>query len=161
MRKLLSALVAVLVTLGLAGTAWGGGPPAHDEFVFSVDPFDFESGNPCTGDLGTVTLHEVWRFKILTFPDGTSYVRLRTTGTFDFDTYDPSKPDFHASREQPSTQQTKLDANGNGTQTVVGGYDARGTDGSRARVHTIAHFTVTNFDQFTTTFDNSSLHCFP
>ena len=85
----------------------------------------------------------------------------RGTGTFDFDTYDPSKPDFFASREQPSTQQTKLDANGNGTQTVVGGYDARGTDGSRALVHTIAHFTVVNFDVFTPTFDNSSLHCFP
>ena len=160
MRKFLSALVAVLVTFGLAGPAWGGGPPTHAEVVFPVDPFSFESGNPCTGDLGTVTLHEVWRFKILTFPDGSSYVRLRTTGTFDFDA-DGSAPDFFAARENPSTTQTKLDANGNGTQTVVGGYDARGTDGSRVRTHEVAHFTVVGFDVFTPTFDNFYLHCSP
>ena len=159
MRKLLCAAVAVLVAVGLAGPAWGGGPPTHEKLVFPVE-VSFPSGNPCTGDPGTVILHEVWEFRTLTFPDGSSHVRLRTTGTFDFDADDPSAPDFFAAREHPSTTQTKLDANGNGTQTVVGGYDARGTDGSRVKVHTVAHFTVVGFDVFTPKFDKLKLHCF-
>ena len=96
----------------------------------------------------------------MTFPDGSSHVRLRTTGTFDFDADDPSAPDFFAACEHPSTTQTKLDANGNGTQTVVGGYDARGTDGLRVKVHTVAHFTVAGFDVFTPKLDKLKLHCF-
>jgi hypothetical protein len=160
MRKLSSAVVVAVVTFGLASPAWGGGPPTHDEAVYHVDDFAFPSGNPCTGDSGTVILHEVWRFKTLTFPDGTSYVRLRTTGTFDFVPDDPSKPTYYAVHEDPSTTQTKLDANGNGSQTFQGGYLARGSDGSRVRVHEVAHFTVVG-GVFTPTVDHAYLHCLP
>ena len=44
----------------------------------------FRSGNPCTGDPGSVILHEVWRFRF-DVSGWELYVRLRTTGTFDFD----------------------------------------------------------------------------
>jgi hypothetical protein len=96
-----------------------------------------------------------------TFADGSSHFNIHAKGTFDFDATDPTAPDFFSAPERPTNIQLQVDANGNGTQTQISGYDARGTDGSRVMVHDVAKCTVVGFTTLTVTHDNFQLHCTP
>jgi hypothetical protein len=159
MRKLLSAALVGLITLAAASPAWGkGGPPVHTVLVVPNTP-SFDSANPCTGDPGVVTLNESYVIKISTFPDGSAHYNIHGEGTFDFDATDPAAADFFAAPERPTNTQLQVDVNGNGTQTQVSGYDARGTDGSRVLVHEVIHFTLVAFNPVTVTLDHFDLHC--
>jgi len=108
-----------------------------------------------------VTLNELYVIRITTFTDGSAHFNVHGEGTFDFDATDPGAPDFFSAPERPTNTQLQVDVNGNGTETQVSGYDARGTDGSRVLVHDVVHFTVVGFTMLTPTLDNFQLHCFP
>src|SRR5262245_17734950 len=95
MRKVAFAGVAAAGMLVPAIPAWGqGGPPQTFTQITHKDTQSDVDVNPCTGDPGIVTTTANSVFHLTQFPDGHGSVTGTTTGTFTFDTFDPSLPDF-------------------------------------------------------------------
>jgi hypothetical protein len=143
MRKLTAGalVLGVLLALPAAALAHEGPPTTFTDTVKQTDTFP--SANPCTGDLGTLTITYNGVFHVTEFADGHYHVTGTQTGTFDFDTADPTKPDYSGRVTVWFGENGNV--NGfNGTFTLNG--RATGTDGSTLRFHQTSHITIVGSD---------------
>jgi hypothetical protein len=143
MRTLTFGALVVAALLALPATVLAhGGPP--QTFTDTVKQTDIvPSVNPCTGDPGTLTVTFNGVFHVTQFDDGHYHVTGTQTGTFVFDTADPTKPDF--SGHVTLWFGENGNPNGfNGTFTFQ--VKATGSDGSTIRFHQTSHITIVGSD---------------
>jgi len=99
--------------------------------------------NPCTGDQGTFTITYTGVFHTTQSAAAGTRTTGTLTGTFVFDTTDPTRPDFTGRFTQT------FGANNNSNNDLASstfGVRGTGTDGSTVRFHTVAHITAETID---------------
>lgn len=134
-------VVAALLALPAAVLAHGGPPVTFTDTVQQTDIVP--SVNDCTGDPGTLTVTYNGVFHVTQFADGHYHVTGTQTGTVEFDTADPTKPDFSGRVTVWFGENGNV--NGfNGTFTLNG--RATGTDGSTLQIHQTSHITIVGSD---------------
>lgn len=103
-------------------------------------------GNPCTGDPGAFTITYTGVFHTSQNAAGGTRTTGTLTGTFVFDTTDPTRPDFTG-----RFTQTFGDNTNSNNQLATSTFRVRGTgtDGSTVRFHTVAHITAETIDAST------------
>jgi hypothetical protein len=139
-RRLPLPLILVGLLLAFAGpVAAHGGPVSTFTDVVKDVTESFPEVNPCTGDPGTVTITYNGVFHVTEHPDGHYHVTGTTTGTFVFDTTDPTLPDLNGHFA------TWFGENSN-PQTFAATFtfkaQARASDGSRVTISQTAHITL-------------------
>jgi hypothetical protein len=152
MRKLrISGLIVALLALPTPALAHGGPPNTFTDVMKDFTqtiPF----GNPCTGDPGVVTIKINGVFHVTEFADLHVHVSGTSTGTFVFDTTDPSLPDYSGRFTQSFAENGNPNGfNASSTFRVRG----TGTDGSSLRFHQTTHLTIVGSD-VVVTFDKTS-----
>ena len=102
--------------------------------------------NPCTGDPGAFTITYTGVFHTTQNAAGGTRTTGTLTGTFVFDTTDPTRPDFTG-----RFTQTFGDNTNSNNQLATSTFRVRGTgtDGSTVRFHTVAHITAETIDAST------------
>ena len=151
MRSLMFMLSRALVGLAVAGLllfpassafAAGAGAVSVTQ-TFHNATQSFPTPNPCTGDLGTVTLtyNGVAHATFLTsgVGAGTGWETFTSTGDFVFTPLDPTKPTFTGHFTTWDGENFNL-KNFAGTSTFI--LHGTGSDGSRLTFHDVAHFSV-------------------
>jgi hypothetical protein len=95
-RVLLRRLVPLIAAMALLLTAAGptGAAASTDTQIFHQVTQTFEAVNPCTGDLGTVTLTTNGVIHMSADATGGTHITGTMTGTFEFVPYDASQPTF-------------------------------------------------------------------
>jgi hypothetical protein len=99
--------------------------------------------NPCTGDPGAFTITYTGVFHITQNAAGGTRTTGTLTGTFVYDTTDPTRADFTG-----RFTQTFGDNTNRNNQLAISTFTVRGTgtDGSTVRFHTMAHITAETID---------------
>src|ERR671922_3062284 len=102
--------------------------------------------NPCTGDPGTFTITYTGVFHLTQNAAGGVRTTGTLTGSFVFDTTNPSRPDY-AGR----FTETFGDNSNSNNQLATSTFRVRGTgtDGSTVRFHIVAHTTADTIDAST------------
>jgi hypothetical protein len=130
-------ILITLLALPVAVLAHDGPPQTFTDTVKQTDTAP--SSNPCTGDPGTLSVTYNGVFHVTQFADGHYHLTGTQTGAVEFDTTDPTKPDYAGHL----TLWFGENGNPNGfnaTFTLNG--QATGTDGSIVRFHQTAHVTI-------------------
>jgi hypothetical protein len=99
------------------------------------------ASNPCTGDPGTFTITYTGVFHITQNAAGGVRTTGTLTGTFVFDTTDPTRPDYTG-----RFTETFGDNSNNQLATSTFRVRGTGTDGSTVRFHTVARTTAATID---------------
>jgi hypothetical protein len=159
MRRIAMALMAVagLVLLGAGPAAAGAGTVSFTQH-FHDQVIDQESTqNPCTGDVGTLTLIARNGVVHVTTNANGLWATLTATGDATFVADDPSAPS--ASGHFAAWDGENVNRQNN-TATETFNAVLVGTDGSRVVVHEVAHVNVSaDGTSGGVTFDKPTVHC--
>jgi hypothetical protein len=138
------AVLCLAALLGLPGSA--AFAQAKTFTTTSTGTHSEPATNPCTGDAGTFTVTYTGVFHFTQNAAGGVRTTGTLTGTFVFDTTDPTQPDY-AGR---FTETFGSNSNSN-NQLATSTFRVRGTgtDGSTVRFHTVAHTTAETIDAST------------
>jgi hypothetical protein len=140
-KPALAVLVCVVAALAAAPVALsaGAGAVSYTETVKNVTEVSTDV-NPCTGDVGTLTLtyNGVFHVTELTAGKGagTFWATGTLTGTFSFVPNDSSKPSYTGHFTIWFGDNDNLQ---NGTQTETVSIHGSGSDGSVLRFHDVVH----------------------
>jgi len=112
--------------------------------------------NPCTGAPSTLTETIKGVTHVTALPNGTAHETTTGVGTFTFVPDDPSQPTY-------TGRETFWDGENSNSKTFTATstdhVTAFGSDGSRIRVHVVAHITVNANGTVTVRFENDRLSC--
>jgi hypothetical protein len=128
---LLSVLVLVLVSASVA-MAGGNGAQTFTQVDKNVVQVMTENANPCTGDLGTLTLTYNDVFHGTSLPNGTSWFTGTLTGTLSFVPDDSTKPSYTGHFANWFGDENNLK---NGVEHSTMNVNATGSDGSHLVFH--------------------------
>jgi hypothetical protein len=128
---LLSMLVLVLVSASVA-MAGGNGAQTFTQVDKNVVQVMTENANPCTGDLGTLTLTYNDVFHGTGLPNGTSWFTGTLTGTLSFVPDDSTKPSYTGHFANWFGDENNLK---NGVEHSTMNVNATGSDGSHLVFH--------------------------
>jgi hypothetical protein len=128
---LLSVLVLVLVSASVA-MAGGNGAQTFTQVDKNVVQVMTENANPCTGDLGTLTLTYNDVFHGTSLPNGTSWFTGTLTGTLSFVPDDSTKPSYTGHFTNWFGDENNLK---NGVEHSTMNVNATGSDGSHLVFH--------------------------
>jgi hypothetical protein len=128
---LLSMLVLVLVSASVA-MAGGNGAQTFTQVDKNVVQVMTENANPCTGDLGTLTLTYNDVFHGTSLPNGTSWFTGTLTGTLSFVPDDSTKPSYTGHFANWFGDENNLK---NGVEHSTMNVNATGSDGSHLVFH--------------------------
>lgn len=138
LRRALTFVVVVGVLLFPASSAFAAGADTFTQPFHNVTE-SFPTPNPCTGDLGTVTITYNGVVHITTLPNGTSHFTITQTGDFVFVPDDSNLPTFTGHfTSWDGFNSNNQNAAGTFTFTVHG----TGSDGSTLKFHVTGHFSV-------------------
>ena len=142
-RVLLRRLIPLIAATGLLlfTAAPTGAAASTDTQTFHGLTQTFETANPCTGDLGTVTTTSNGVFHMSADATGGTHVTGTMTGTFEFQPFDTSLPSF--SGRFTNWFGGNIGANGEGFWSTFSltGY---GSDGSVIHFNGVTQFHMSN-----------------
>jgi hypothetical protein len=128
---LLSVLVLALVSASVA-MAGGNGAQTFTQVDKNVVQVMTENANPCTGDLGTLTLTYNDVFHGTSLSNGTSWFTGTLTGTLSFVPDDSTKPSYTGHFTNWFGDENNLK---NGVEHSTMNVNATGSDGSHLVFH--------------------------